>query len=172
MVKRRGLSAFTMRGLARELECQPAALYHYVRSREYLLEAVAGLAERKLTRAMFTAATGIVNERTHEIVRQAVDAFLRFASEDPNSWELLFLHPATASVGRRARLTLERRLASLMDGGERTDQDRAHAAASAKLTMTVAIGEAAIRVCRPALTSCQVSPEQIVDLFLQRTHEG
>ena len=30
MVKRRGVSRFSMRGLARELECQPAALYHYV----------------------------------------------------------------------------------------------------------------------------------------------
>jgi AcrR family transcriptional regulator len=173
MVKRRGLSAFSMRGLARELECQPAALYHYVRSREYLLEAVAGLAERKLTRAMFTAATGIVDERAQKRVRQAVDAFLRFASEEPNSWELLFLHPATASAGRRVRLTLGRRLASLMaECGESTDENRANAAASAKLTMTVAIGEAAVRVCRPGLTGCELSPEQIVDLFLQRTQEG
>jgi len=172
MVKRRGLSAFSMRGLARELECQPAALYHYVRSRERLLEAVAGLAERKLTAAMFGAAAGIVDNRAHDTVRQAIDAFLQFAAEDRNSWELLFLHPATARVGRRARLTLERRLASLVDCGERSDENRANAAASAKLTMTVAMGEAAIGVCRPGLTSCELSPEQIVDLFLQRTHEG
>jgi len=171
MVKRRGVSRFRMRGLARELECQPAALYHYVRSKENLLEAVAGLAERKLTAAMFTAAAGIVHERGHETVRQAVDQFLRFAGEDPNSWELLFLHPATVSVGRRARVRLERRLASLMDCAERTDINHANAAASAKLMMTVAIGEAAIRVCRPGLIGCELSAAQIVELFRQRAHE-
>lgn len=161
-----------MRGLARELECQPAALYHYVRSKDHLLEAVAGLAERKLTAAMFSVASDIVDTRAHETARLAVDAFLRFAGEDPNSWEILFLHTATSCAGRRARLKLERRLASLMCRGEKTDEDRANAAASARLIMTVAIGEAAIRVCRPALIRCELSAAQIVDLLLRRTHEG
>ena len=161
-----------MRGLAREVGCQPAALYHYVRSKEHVLEAAAGLVERELTAAMFAAATSAVGERAHEIVRQAVDAFLRFASEDPNLWELLFLNPATASVGRRARLTLERRLASLMaECHERTDEYRANAAASAKLIMTVALGEGAIRVCRPSVIGYELSASQIVDLFCPRTLE-
>jgi len=172
LVERRGLSAFSMRGLARELECQPAALYHYVRSREHLLEAVAGIAERKLTAAMFPAMTGIVDERAHETARQAVEAFLRFAGEEPHSWELLFLHPATARIGRRTRATLERRLASIIAAcGNRTDDNRASAAASAKLTVTVAIGEAAIRLCRPGLLGPAASAEQIVELFLQRPEE-
>ncbi len=166
------MARFSMRGIARELECQPAVLYYYVRSKKHLLEAVANGVERRLTAAMFVVASGIADNRAHETVRQAVDAFLRFASEDPNSWELLFLHPAASSVGRRVRLALERRLASLVDSGERTDKIRANAAASAKLTMTVAMGEAAIRVCRPALIGPGLSARQIVDLFHQRTNEG
>jgi hypothetical protein len=59
-----------------------------------------------------------------------------------------------------------------MDSGERTDKIRANAAASAKLTMTVTMGEAAIRVCRPALIGPGPSARQIVDLFHQRTNEG
>lgn len=168
MVKTRGVSRFGMRALADELGCQPAALYHHIQSKEQLLEAVAGLAEERLTGAMFNAATSF-DERAQDNVRQAVDTFLRFASEDPNSWELLFLHPATVSVGQRARVTLERRLASLMDSGERTAENHANTLTSAKLTMTVAMGEAIIRVCRPGLTGCELSGAQIVELCRQRT---
>ena len=120
---------------------------------------------------MCTAATGVSDERADDTVEHVVDAFLRFASDDNNSWELLFLYPATSSVGRRTRLIIERRLASVMARrGQRNDGHSPHAAVAARLTMTVAMGEAAIRVCRPGWIGLELSAAQIADLFRQPTH--
>jgi hypothetical protein len=117
---------------------------------------------------MFPAPTGRGDKPAQEAVSQAIEALLQFASDDPHSWELLFLHPTNASGGRRTRVTLEGRLASLVaECGAMTDDNSASAAGLAKLAMTVAIGEAAIRVCRPGLIGCQPSAGQIVGLFLQ-----
>ena len=160
------MSRFGIRTLSRELGCRPSALYHYVRSRQHLLAAVARLAAQRLTGAVRVAASGTVDKRADETVERAVGAFLRFASEDRNSWELLFLCPATSNIGRRTRLIIERRLASLLtQSGERIDERDALAAAAAKFALTVAMGEAAIRVCRPGHLGPELSAAQIVDLL-------
>jgi hypothetical protein len=134
------------------LGCQPAALYPYVQSKGHLLDIVAQLVERKLTRAMFPVATSATGDGAQDKVVQAVEAFLRFARQESNLWELLFVYAGAARVGQRARLALERRLASALEHRSVTaDAARINAPASARLIVTVAIGAGVIRVCRPGL---------------------
>ncbi len=162
-----GVARFSMRGLARRLGCQPATLYHYFSSKEAILQTVAVDTGQRLIEAMFGKEARIADLPACTQVCKSIEAFLTFASQEPNLWELLFLDARTANEGLRARLEIERRLTDPVDACRSTNHvATGSAAASARAIVAITIGEVAGRVCRPWLIGSTRSARQITELFL------
>ncbi|MGE3490113.1 MAG: TetR/AcrR family transcriptional regulator [Vicinamibacterales bacterium] len=162
-----GVNRFSMRQLARRLGCQPAALYHYVSSKEAILQAVAAQAAHKLIEAMFGNEARIADLHACTQVCKVIEVFMTFASQEPNLWELLFLDARAANEGQRARLEIERRLTDPVAACRVTNQvATGSAAASARAIVAITIGEVAGQVCRPWFSGPARSARQIAELFL------
>lgn len=167
LVRARGASAFAMRELARHLGCEPAALYHYVASKEDVLAAVA----TEMADAFINPVIALASDRVsaQRLLVAAVQRLLQLAEDEPHVWDLLFLDRRVAPIGCRIRLRLQDHLAALAArwADETHHPWSADSARLAAVVLTMAIGEGTLRACRPNLVGCRVSAWQIVGLFAQ-----
>ena len=115
-----GEAGFSMRALAAEAGCSPMAAYRYFPTKEDLLTAVRAAAFERLADALEAVTEG---ER-----RKASDigeAYVRFASEHPAQYRLMFdltqpdedEHPDLAAAASRARWCMNKYVRELVDAG-------------------------------------------------------
>ena len=84
----RGLSALTIRAVARKVGVTPMAIYRHFRDKEALVEA---LVDSGFVRWESSLATAIDVREPVARIRAALIAYAEFALRDPHSFELMFL---------------------------------------------------------------------------------
>jgi AcrR family transcriptional regulator len=103
LVRSDGLSAVTLREVARRLEVSPAAIYRHFPDRDAVLGEVARTARRDLARRMLDEVEDIDAEdaRTRSIrhLLAVGRGYLSFAEEEPNLLAAAFLPSGTADGG-------------------------------------------------------------------------
>jgi AcrR family transcriptional regulator len=92
IMREAGTEGFVLRELARRLDYSPAALYRYFDSREQIVSALAQESMGLLARRLREAA----EDRTCDPLIAVGEAYLRFASEEPGRFRLLFVELPSA----------------------------------------------------------------------------
>lgn len=92
VLRRDGVDAVTLRGIAREGGFTNPALYRHYSSKQALLEALIREVYGDFLQVIIRAGAG---SNPRESLIRGLQAFREFAIEDPNGFELLFLRPRT-----------------------------------------------------------------------------
>lgn len=168
LIRTRGVSRFGIRELAQELGCQPAALYHYVPSKDHLVACVASDVAEALIRAVVDRSEP---EGPPELrLEHAIAQVLGLADQEPHLWELLFLDPRTAAVGEQLRFRLREWLADQVTRwNQQIDpQSSRDSARTADVLLVITIGVGTLQICRPTFAGIRLAASTLVELVLRR----
>jgi AcrR family transcriptional regulator len=88
LLQQEGLSALSLRRVAREVGVAPSAVYNHFENREALLASVAANGYREITNLELTAYSS--GDEPAEVVRRLVLDYLQFAARNPELYRLMF----------------------------------------------------------------------------------
>lgn len=116
-----GLEGVTMRALAADLGVSPMTPYRYFKDKEEILAAVQARAFDRFAKALEASA----NTDPVRFARNASNAYVRFAFENPEAYRLMFdiaqpdqdKYPDLCAAAERARKTMTGYVRALVDAG-------------------------------------------------------
>lgn len=98
LVRKEGLSSWTLRGVARHCGVSHAAPYHHFADKEALLGAMTALGFDRLTAQLAAAADG-AGDIPQDRLRAAARAYIAFGADNPGLYQVMFREVRSSAQG-------------------------------------------------------------------------